>query len=512
MTTGIHLLARAEGEYFFYMPYVALNSECSVPSAGYPKIQTAINRGCTNINLTASLYVENIVIQNLTVVITGQGPENTTLDGNFSGPVIVVKNNAEMTLEGVTIKNGVSNLFGGGISNHGISHINNTVVRDNVIKDGPGGGIASDGTLTVEDSWILDNTAEMVASGFPSGGGLYITGTTNDTIENIVENTEISGNDAFGYGGGIFIEDQPVNTIVRITNSQISNNVALHGGGIAIISERLVKITGSTINNNIAGDSGGGIHNNGPTVLEDSKVIDNNAGADPIAYQCGGGIFSETNWPHSLNLERTDISGNSSVFGGGVCIRENGYFSVYEGLFASNAALEEGGAFYGFSNTADRSPTIKNSTFYNNSAGIRGGAFSGINYNLEYVTLSMNNAPEGSTIYSRGNFATVNSIIAGTGSGNICQTVGTGEIVSYGYNIASDNSCDLIEAGDMPNTDPLLGPLQDNGGPTWTTALLVGSPAIDSAYTVNCYGIDQRGVIRPQGDGCDRGAYEYDGQ
>ena len=63
--------------------------------------------------------------------------------------------------------------------------------------------------------------------------------------------------------------------------------------------------------------------------------------------------------------------------------------------------------------------------------------------------------------------------------------------------------------------DPLLGPLQDNGGPTWTHALLDGSPAIDTGTPTDCPAIDQRGYLRPvDGDGddiavCDIGAYEY---
>ncbi len=56
--------------------------------------------------------------------------------------------------------------------------------------------------------------------------------------------------------------------------------------------------------------------------------------------------------------------------------------------------------------------------------------------------------------------------------------------------------------------DPKLGPLANNGGPTRTHALLLGSPAIDAASTPDCPTIDQRGVLRPQGAACDIGSYE----
>ncbi len=61
------------------------------------------------------------------------------------------------------------------------------------------------------------------------------------------------------------------------------------------------------------------------------------------------------------------------------------------------------------------------------------------------------------------------------------------------------------------STNPLLDPLQDNGGPTFTHALLQGSPAIDAAHNAHCLSTDQRGQPRPHGTACDIGAYETDG-
>jgi hypothetical protein len=93
-------------------------------------------------------------------------------------------------------------------------------------------------------------------------------------------------------------------------------------------------------------------------------------------------------------------------------------------------------------------------------------------------------------------------------------------VTSHGHNIDSDGTCGLTDPTDLPNTDPMLGPLQDNGGPTWTHALQLGSPAIDAIPVVDCAvaeGADQRGVRRPlNGDGlpgslCDIGAYEVAG-
>jgi hypothetical protein len=79
---------------------------------------------------------------------------------------------------------------------------------------------------------------------------------------------------------------------------------------------------------------------------------------------------------------------------------------------------------------------------------------------------------------------------------------------SNGHNLATDGTCNLVAAGDQANTDPVLGPLADNGGPTRTHALLPGSPAIDAADPGQCPVADQRGIARPQGPSCDVGAFE----
>src|SRR5207245_6977832 len=81
-------------------------------------------------------------------------------------------------------------------------------------------------------------------------------------------------------------------------------------------------------------------------------------------------------------------------------------------------------------------------------------------------------------------------------------------LVSRGHNLSSDATCGFSASGDQTNTDPQLGPLQNNGGPTDTMALASTSPAVDAGGDASCPGTDQRGMIRPQGAHCDAGAYE----
>lgn len=81
-------------------------------------------------------------------------------------------------------------------------------------------------------------------------------------------------------------------------------------------------------------------------------------------------------------------------------------------------------------------------------------------------------------------------------------------IASQGANMDRTGTCALDDASDVPNTDPQLLPLQDNGGATPTHGLSVTSPARDTGSTAQ--GADQRGSLRPQGAGPDRGAFELD--
>jgi hypothetical protein len=103
---------------------------------------------------------------------------------------------------------------------------------------------------------------------------------------------------------------------------------------------------------------------------------------------------------------------------------------------------------------------------------------------------------------------------AGSVAGGGCSALnsaGVGMVISLGNNTAPVPpfpawDCGLTAPGDQPDTDPMLGPLADNGGPTLTALPLAGSPLVDSAGA--CTGADQRGIGRPQGAACDRGAVE----
>jgi hypothetical protein len=152
---------------------------------------------------------------------------------------------------------------------------------------------------------------------------------------------------------------------------------------------------------------------------------------------------------------------------------------------------------------------LHNSTVSGNSSGYGGGVYqeSG-DVSVSSSTITSNDASfqiGGIRVSGPGVVSLLNTIVAVNSDGN-CRSLGL--VTSLGNNIDSDGSCNLIMATDLPNTDPLLGPLQDNGGPTLTHALLEGSPAIDAANTTASPLEDQRGIERPQGADSDIGAFE----
>jgi hypothetical protein len=254
------------------------------------------------------------------------------------------------------------------------------------------------------------------------------------------------------------------------------------GGGILVLnnSDTVIDQVAITGNSAIEGNSqGGGIYTytHGVLIIRDSTISDNTTTGS------GGGFFqSGTEGPDII--ERTTISGNSALAGGGICSNSPAIFQNV--TISGNTATDVGGGLY-LANLADL--TMVNVTLIQNSApaGMPGWAI----YN--YVTYDIR---------------AYNSIIVSASSSSTCLSILDIDV----NNIYSDASC----GSGTPVVDPMVGSLQDNGGLTWTHALLVGSPAIDMGDNATCMYTDQRGALRRyDGDKngslvCDIGAYEHD--
>jgi CSLREA domain-containing protein len=199
------------------------------------------------------------------------------------------------------------------------------------------------------------------------------------------------------------------------------------------------------------------------------------------------------------------IQNGSASFGGG--ISNGGTLTIDSSTVSGNSAGAfgpGGGIFNG------GTMTVNNSTVSGNGAGDGGGILNFGTATLTSSTVSGNTAPStggGISNFTGASATLKNTIVANSPSGGDCS----GIITSDGHNLDSDGTCGLTGTGDLSNTNPLLGPLADNGGPTQTHALLGGSPAID-AGSPDCPppATDQRGVARPQGAACDMGAYEHE--
>ncbi|MFF4350388.1 choice-of-anchor Q domain-containing protein [Streptomyces sp. NPDC001530] len=249
----------------------------------------------------------------------------------------------------------------------------------------------------------------------------------------------------------------------------------------------------------IADTGGGGIANARHMTLRRVAVTGNSAGY-------GGGIF---NIPDShLDLMDSTVSGNTAGEAGGIRFDDSG--TVINSTIADNRVTDPGdrpGSLGGYGGGVDirglGTVQILNSTVVGNSSS-RGG---GINIAPAYLDSLPSPIPDVIDL-PLGRLVLQNSIVAGNisdGSSGDCEKA-FAVIESRGHNIDGDGSCRLTAEGDLPSRNALVGALEDNGGPTDTTALLPGSPALDAA--AHCPAADQRGVPRPQGAACDIGAYE----
>jgi uncharacterized repeat protein (TIGR01451 family) len=317
---------------------------------------------------------------------------------------------------------------------------------------------------------------------------------------------------------------------VEIDGFTIANGLSVSGGGILNLGSFLT-VRNCIVRGNSSSMRGGGIHNDGSfsgaatLLVVGSSFIGNSAGETDTSSTSGGAIL------------------NDGTDGG------NAHATVIDCTISGNSALGPNGTGAGIANMSSGDAgiaalTIVNSTVSGNSApGVigSGGAVrnsasdsSTATVLLAASTLSGNSAFAGGGIQNDGSDATIvigNCILRAGLGGNIRNILG--EVVSLGFNISSDagveNSSggtgELAAPGDQINTDPMLGPLADNGGPTLTHLPLTGSPAIDQGSSDSLIAFeldtDQRGFARTVddpvianatlGDGTDIGAVEVGG-
>lgn len=225
----------------------------------------------------------------------------------------------------------------------------------------------------------------------------------------------------------------------------------------------------------------------------------------------GGGIWVDSN--SSLTLQDSMVTGNSaSTSGGG--IDSDGSLTILRSTIENNSTGGIGGGIDDFGTSL----SITNSTITGNKAqGSGGGLFLGSPASFLNDTIAKNSADVLSTTGGVGggiaasdptvaqSSTLANTIVAENLQGD-GHTDCSAPLSSAGANLTSDASCGL-HATELQNTDPLLLAL-DKSGPTDVLPLAAISPAIDAGNLLDCPATDERGVARPQGNGCDIGAYE----
>jgi hypothetical protein len=300
-----------------------------------------------------------------------------------------------------------------------------------------GGGIYNAGSLTVVNSTIAHNWGNYESGGIYNAGSLTVTDSTfaenvgfvggigNDGTVTITDST-FFGNSGYIHGGGI-----ANGGTLTLSNSTFVSNVAAHGNGGGIDNTGTLTVSNSTFAQNETGSDGGGIANSGSLTITNSTFAQNNA--SEIRFRgYGGGIANDG----TVTITNSTFAQNTAAHGGGI-VNSEGTVTINASTISGNKAetLSGDGTGGGVFNTG--TVTINNSIISGNIA---------VNY-------------------------------TGFGGG----PDGWGGFDSLGHNLIgnTEGSSGWVET-DLHDVDPMLGPLQDNGGPTMTMALLPGSPAIDS--------------------------------
>ena len=404
--------------------------------------------GTITLNFALSTILPTSTAGTLTII--GPGSSSLNISGNNGSAnrdfnIFTISKGGNLSISGVMVSGAITTDNGGAFDNAGALTVSNCTISGNSARGSNfggsgGGGIFNAGTLTVSNSTLSGNSANG-----PGGGG-GINNTVSATLT--VSNSNISGNSSpgFGGGGGIYNRGGTVN----ISNSTISGNSATSTtggapGGGGIQNNGTLTLSNSTLSGNSTVFNGGGIHNGGNLTVSNSTISGNTAGL------YGGGIFN----PGGATISNSTISGNSAT-----------------------AATSGGG---GIRNRGTL--TLLNSTLSDNSAPGYGGGLSNLSGTLNIANIIIANSTGGSDLSGPG---IVNLITGATATNNLITILALGS---------------TAWATKVTSAALNLGPLQNNGGPTLTMALLpgsvaisTGSPTISNAPPIN--GLDQRGVNR----------------
>ena len=482
----------------------------------------------------------NVVVSNCTLSGNRAGSDN---DDSSCGGAIYQAAGTLTLLNSAFSKNaaiptiGFARSFGGAIWFNGSVSMTNCTFSGNWaagangyrngVGDAYGGAIyTTNGTLTGWNCWFTNNLAyggldyysiTMKRRGIAKGGTIFCSSGSVTLINGAIVGGCVTGAGSYGSpssaaGGGIFHS----NGTLMLSNVMVLGNSAVGD-----------QCTGGTAYPSSGADGeGGGIYaNNTSVTLVGCYIATNSAsGGPPVFHNMtdpyhggdsrGGGIYCAGTLKLSCcTLASNSIAGGASgdqpattggnAYGAGVFSQGN-QVSLVNCTLAGNYAqggnggptwLGSGGTAYGGGvYNASAQASLTNCTLAANRA------ISG----LSYSPSAHWGDSLGGNIAAAANVQLVNVILFGGVSNNAY-----GSLMDLGHNISSDNSAGFSAPGSLNNTDPKLGPLANNGGPTLTLALMPDSPAIDVIPAAQAPATDQRGYPRPYNTASDIGAYEW---
>jgi CSLREA domain-containing protein len=301
---------------------------------------------------------------------------------------------------------------------------------------------------------------------------LSLTNQTTGIVGAGAAQTVIKGSGSYGT---LSIGAEHIAVIEDVTFSGGNAGTGGMGGNILVGAGATLLLESSRVTGGSAGQGGGIAFNNGRGIIANSLIDNNTAVQINGVNGNGGGIAAGTSSTSTVQITDSTIAGNTAPRGGGI-----------------------------YAQGANSTTTITRSTLSGNtSTSVRGGAIDAVSGSTTVI---------GSII--GGNLGQVGQVASLIAASNCLGTAAT--LTTGGYNIDPLADCNFTAATDT-TADPVLQALADNGGPTPTMAIAGSSSAINripASNTTLCTPTtpltDQRGIVRPEGAGCDSGAFELE--
>ena len=440
---------------------------------------------------------------------------NSMLTGNFAGDdagAIEGAGGITMIIEDSTIDDNYAYDRGGGIYINGTAGVidstltitGSTFSNNRATDDGGGVHVGSATTFTMDDTDVFGNRVESGGVNTNHGGGVRVAFGTTSPSSGVITNSRITNNFAESDGGGLYAGSAFELTIEDTLFE--GNSAGDDAGGLTLRTDTVVTITGATVINNVAADNSGGIYvlNGSSTSVTESSISGN------TAADFGGGAW--VTGGATATFERSTLANNEATSGGGggADVTAAGVEFI-NSTISGNTTGGVGGGLYLELDPADPvmySQSLMGTTLFNNNADGEGGGIYAGYYSAPSISGSIVSGNSSSVfapdVYSQTTNVNPTFSLIGTNAGSLL------------VESPLDANGNIIGGSTGGVVDAMLGPLQDNGGPTMTHLPLAGSPVIDAGDPVVADGTDQIGNARVWDGGAnmpggivDMGSVEY---